>query len=43
LRDSVATPNLEVLLAKIGKDNPDFAPIVGINGAGTVQYSDAVI
>lgn len=41
LTDSFSVFDLHFLLRQIDQNNPYFAPVVGINSAGSVQYGES--
>jgi len=42
LGDAISSVNHEIFFAEIGQDDPHFAPVVGVNGSGAVEDSDAI-
>ena len=42
LRDSFARVQQERGIRKIDQDNPDFSPVIGINGTGGIYNGDTV-
>ena len=43
LGDAVAMADNERLCGKVDENHHDFASVIGIDGAGSVQHSDAVL
>jgi hypothetical protein len=43
LGDAVPAPDRERFVAEIEKDDPDFAPVICIDGARPVQHADPVL